>query len=224
MRRGLEADRERLGAAQRGPAVVGHDCGTARNRDHVAHAADVANARLVEALEFGAVDRCESRAGVEHAGPLDVGGEHRFATHLGRQVQARRAAGCTLAHRGIAQHGLRGRRQLRRRAGEFADPEAALRRSVHDFATGQLELAVRHAELRSARREQHVARLRRCLAQRGVPVPHTPGTARAHRAVAAERVGRFGRDHVDAPERHAEFVGHQHGVRGVRALPHLGRR
>jgi hypothetical protein len=92
---------------------------------------------------------------------------------------------------------------------------------VQDFAALETALGGGHLPLRGRGGHEHLARLRRGLAQRVVPVAHAPGAARTHRAIAPERVRRLGRDHGDPLDVDAQFIGDDHRVAGVRALPHL---
>ena len=85
------------------------------------HAGQVGGRVLVEAVELGTEDRRQARAGVDHAGPLDVGGKYRLAAHLGGQVHAGHLAP-RVAQLGLrAQRGLCWQRQRRRRRGQCPD-------------------------------------------------------------------------------------------------------
>ena len=188
MRCRLEADVQRLGAAHRGPGVRGNDRRAPWNGDDVEHARHGERAVAVEGVERRTEHRREARAGVDRAGPLDVRGEHRFAADLGPQIDPRHRAAGVPEFRLVAEPRLRGRRHLAGRRGERADADAALFPGVYHFAVRERELARRHVPLCGGRGEQHLARLRRGLAQRRVPVPHAPRAARTHLPVAVVRV------------------------------------
>ena len=151
----VPVDDQCVASGLRRPKPLGQYGNAARHLDHVDHTVNGAGGGVVHRTYCRAKHGWAGQHGGQHAGSLDVEGEHRRAARLGVGVKTRRMLADQHEVGGVLQcdlgRGIQGRRGVR----QFAESGPAARRRMADHALADGDVCRRHVPRPRRRLDQH---------------------------------------------------------------------